>query len=475
METLSARLARFVVETTYADLPPAVVEATKVSLLDAIGVSLAASTLGEGCAAFVDLARQAGGRPEATLLGFGDKVPAREAALANGALAHALDYEDAFDGAPLHPNAAVIPAALAIAEQSGGVSGRELITAIAVGCDLVCRIGLCLTEPMESFGWYPPPMFGAYGATAAAARLLGLDAAQTVDAFSLTLNQSTCSGELKVSPNALLRAVRDAFAAHAGVLSAQLAQRGVVGFERPFEGVHGFFQLYVGGAYDPEVLTAGLGQRFHGKDVSLKGWPSCRGTHAYIEAALNMRAAHRIEPAQIAAIHAAGVPLLRMLMEPVEQRFAPATAIDAKFSLPFTIATSLVGGRVTLDDFATEALGRPEVLSLARLVDYEVLPDWGAAQMAAGRLEIRLKGGASHKREVAHALGHPANPIGRPALLVKFKDCARRAARPLSDAAIDRLARTILELESADDVGAALFGRDGLGTTDAEGARDNAA
>jgi 2-methylcitrate dehydratase PrpD len=455
METLSHRLARFVVETRYEDLPPEAILAAKKSLLDAIGVSLAASRIGEGCQAFVDLARASGGKPEATLLGHGDKVAARDAALANGAMAHAIDFEDAFDGAPLHPNASMVPAALAVAEARGGVSGREFLTALAVGCDLVCRIGLCLTTPMESFGWYPPPMFSAYGATAAAGRLMGLTAEQMVDAFSLTLCQSTCSGEIKVSADSLIRAVREAFGAQAGVLSAQLAAAGVIGFERPFEGGSGFFQIYGRGLYDEAILTADLGQAFHGPGVSYKAWPSCRGTHAYIEAALQLR--DGVSPEDIAEIRLGGTPLQRMLIEPTEQKRAPATAIDAKFSLPFTVATAFTRGKVTLDDFTPDALARPDVLALAPRVSYEVIADWGPDRMASGRMALLLNDGARRDIEIADALGHPRNPISDDALVAKFRDCAARAARPYAAADIARLALRILHLEALEDVGAELF------------------
>jgi len=460
VESLSQRLARHVLAVRYEDLPPSVVAATKASLLDAIGVTLAASGIGEGCDAFVDLARESGGRPESLILGHGFKVAARDAALANGAMAHALDFEDAFDGAPLHPNAPVIPALLALAQARGGVSGKDLITALAVGCDLVCRIGLCLTAPMEKRGWYPPPMFGAYGAAAVSSRLLSLTEAQVLDAFSLTLCQSTCSGELKSSPRSLMRAVRDSFAAQAGVVSAQLAKRGVIGFDLPFEGKAGFFNLYADGAYDPDVLTGGLGQRFYGEDVSFKAWPACRGTHAFIEASLDIRREPGFAIAEVVSIHGEGLELLWMLMQPQAQKRAPKTAIDAKFSLPFTIAAALIDGAVTLDSFTPAMMARTDILALAERVDYATVPDWGQDRMASGRLEVRMADGTVHRREILNAFGHPTNPIGLETLVAKFKDCGRRAAKPYSDAALDRLAERILSIETLDDAGAGLF--DGL-------------
>ena len=155
--------------------PPDAIEAAKLSLLDAMGVSIAAGTLGEGCAPFVALARAQGGEPVCTILGFGDRATAAGAALANGALAHALDFEDAHDEAFVHPNAALVPVLLALAEARGGVSGESFLTALAVGCDLTCRLGIALSTGLAARGWYGPPILGGLGAAAGAACLLGLD------------------------------------------------------------------------------------------------------------------------------------------------------------------------------------------------------------------------------------------------------------------------------------------------------------
>ncbi|MDB5672922.1 MAG: MmgE/PrpD family protein, partial [Alphaproteobacteria bacterium] len=214
---LSRAIAEHVANTPYSALPPATVAATKRALLDGIGVMLAASGLSVEAEPFVALAEAEGGTPAATILGRGTRVPAQAAAFANGALAHALDFEDAFDAAPTHPNASLIPAALAVAEAHGPVGGREFIAAMAIGCDLVCRLGLSLRRTMEEGGWYPPPILGAFGAAAAAARLMRLSARQVSDTFSLILCQVSCPGEIKYSADTVIRAVREAFPARAAV------------------------------------------------------------------------------------------------------------------------------------------------------------------------------------------------------------------------------------------------------------------
>jgi len=447
----SLLLARNIADIHYDDIPVPAIDAAKKSFLDALGVTLAASTLGEGCQAFVDLALAMEGVQESTILGFGARAPALMAAFANGSMAHALDFEDVHDSAPVHPNAATIPAALAVAESVGDVSGKRFLTAMVLGCDLTCRLGLALKEnPLES-GWYIPPILGAFGATAAACKLLDPTAEQVVDAFSLTLCQTTCSAELTVSPRSVVRSVRDAFSAKAGVLSALLAQRGVTGFERPIEGEGGLFSLYSRGNYDPMPLTNELGRTFEGANVSVKPWPSCRGTHAYIEAALHILSETSLEPSEVAGIKVVVSPVNKMLCEPQRSKKKPATAIDAKFSIPFVLATALLRGGVRLDHFTPRALADQDVLQMAGKVTYEV--DSGLTLKEAVRGFVQIDTGeATLSRRVDLPLGHPQNPISEETLVSKFMDCAKHSARRISDRKLEEVVELTANLEQVEDV-----------------------
>lgn len=451
--TLSAILGEYAARTCYDDLPNAAVTAAKNSLLDAIGVTLAASGIGEGCGAFVDLARETGGRQESTIIGYRCRVPVADAAFANGAMAHAVDFEDAHDLALVHPNAATVPAALAVAEAAGSVGGKELITALTVGCDLVCRLGLSLEADPALDGWYFPPMLGAFGAAAAAGKLLGLDPRQMVDAFSLTLCQTTCSAELKYSPDSMVRAVRDGFAARAGVVSAQLAAKGVRGFDRPFEGKAGLFALYARNRFNPDLLTADLGRRFEGVNVGFKPWPSCRGTHPHIEAALRIAAKPGFRPDAVTQIFATVNNVNLMLCEPAAQKRRPATAIDAKFSLPFTVATALRHGEVTLDSFTAEALCDEGVLSLAGKLSHQVDPDLGLRQAVQGKLEVHCADGTVYCEAVDQVYGSSERPLSPDDLMAKFIECAAHAATPVPATALDRFVVDVMAIEGINDIG----------------------
>jgi 2-methylcitrate dehydratase PrpD len=447
----SLTLAKHIVDVNYDDIPGDVLDATKKSILDGLATILAASGLGEGCEKFVNLAMAAGGRPESTIIGFGAKVPAYLAAFANGSMAHALDFEDTHDVALVHPNAATIPAALAVAESSGDMDGRRFITAITLGSDIVCRLGLALTKDPFEYGWYMPPILGAFGAATAAAKLLNLNRGQIVHAFSLTVCQATCSAEFVRSPQSMIRAVRDAFAAKAGVLSAQLAQRGIMGFEQPIEGQAGLFRLYARESYELRTLTNGLGRVFEGANVSFKPWPSCRGTHSFIEAALQITEKHDLKPSDIQDIRLTidPSPAKRVLCEPLPRKQRPRTAIDAKFSIPFVVAVAIAHRGVTLKDFTPQGLRDPMVLQIARRISCEVDRKLQATQ---GLIQIRAGRKVFTSQTPEYPYGHPRNPMSQEALVAKFRDCAAHSARQLSKGDANRLIELILHLEDVDSM-----------------------
>jgi 2-methylcitrate dehydratase PrpD len=449
---VTAPLTELLAGVGYDTLPPAARHAAKRVLLDATGVMLGASGMAPETSAFLGLVQAMGQGPCAVLGTDVSAVPPM-AALANGAMAHALDYEDAFDLAPGHPNASLVPALLALAQWQGGVDGRRFIAALIAGCELSCRMGLALERKMEVGGWYPPPILAGYGAALGAAHLLGLTPRQMADALSLTLCQVTMPGEIKHSARTVIRAVREAFPAQAAVQNALLAQQGLAGFEEPLEGASGFYALYAGGQFDPEVLLAPLeGSRWI-EHLTFKPWPSCRGTHPFIEMALDLRERHAFDAAEVVGVRVGVGPMQRMLVEPVDRKRAPATAIDAKFSVPFCVATVLAGRAIDLDSFSGERLRDPQVRALASKVEFE--QPAGAEQWRgdAGTLVVDFADGRRLEASLAQARGAPANPLSDCELTDKFVDCATRAARPMEAARARAMAGQILSLEECPDVG----------------------
>lgn len=422
-------------------------------LLDAVGVMLGASGMAGEVQPFVALARATGDGP-CRILGTSHRATSGMAALANGAMAHALDYEDAFDPAPGHPNASLVPALIALAQLRGKMGGRRFLAALVAGCEMSCRMALALRQPMEVGGWYPPPIVAGHGAALGAAHLLGLGPQAMADALSLTLCQVTMPGEIKYSQRTVIRAVREAFPAQAAVQAALLAEQGLAGFEQPLEGRAGFYALYAGGQFAPDVLLAPLAGSLLIEQLTFKPWPSCRGTHPFIQLALALRAEHDIVPDDIIGILVGVGPMQRMLVEPLARKRAPQVTIDAKFSVPFCTAAALVTGAIGLDSFSPQQLRDPAILALATKVDVIAPADAAGWRGDAGTLAITLADGRVLSGKLDRARGTPENPLGEGALVDKFVDCAGRAAVPLSVQAARDLAARILALEDCTDVGA---------------------
>lgn len=446
---VSAILARHVAAAT---LPAESRAVTRRAVIDAVGVMTAASGLGEGCDAFAALAKESGEGGTCTVLGFDFRTSPVMAAFANGAMAHALDFEDTHDATLVHPHAAVVPAALAAAEFIGGVSGRDFLDAVAIGADLSCRLALGLTESVEKRGFYFIPMLSAYGAAAAVARVLNLSESEIIQSLALASTQAVFSDALVTYPASHLRAVRDGFSARAGVTAALLARRGLQAFDRPIEGPGGLYANFARGKFDAERMLNGLGQDYEGARVSFKPWPSCRGTHAFVEAALSIAREQAIAADRIQRIDIAVSPFFAVLCEPPEQKRRPKTAIDAKFSIPFTVAVALGQGDVTLRDFSEQRLADPRLHALADSVHHVIEPAWTLEQSTRGVLTLTLADGSRLTREIIDPLGHPNNPMDQGAMRRKFEDCIAVARQPMDAAAVRRLAERLEGIEQAADV-----------------------
>lgn len=443
----SLALARHAASVRVDALPAGVASATRASVLDQCGVILAASGLAAACRPFVQLSRD-GASGRSVVIGHGFRAGDEAAAFANGAMAHALDFEDTHDATLVHPHASVLPAALAVA-QATGASGADLLAAVAVGADVACRVAMGFeSSPERPDGFTVIPVLGVYGATAAVGRLLGSPPERIVQGFALALGLATGSAAAQRDDASHWRAVRDGFNARAGVTAARLAHLGVVGFARPLEGRAGLYALYGGGRFDEQAALHGLGERFEGVHVSFKPWPSCRGTHAFVEATLGLAAEHALAVADVRAVRVRTSPFFRTLCEPRELRARPGTSTSARFSIPFAVGVALARRRATLEDFDGDALRDAGVLAIADRVAHEVVDAWTGAQSTRGAVRIECVDGRVLEREVVQPRGHPSNPMSADELHGKFAACAAHAAEPMDAARIERIARRIGALET---------------------------
>ena len=228
---ITRKLADFVASTKFEDIPSNVLEVEKQSILDNIGI-ISGGADGDGCREFVEYAVEAaaGGNPEASVLGFDIKLPAIWAAFANAAMTMALDFADTSATATIHPNTSTFAVCLAMAQKNKNISGKDFLTAMCVGSETACRLArAAVSSRFVPYGFYMPPVFTSFGATAAACKLLGLDADQIIDAWSLNLSQYTCSSELTQNKETPIRSIREAFAAKSAMSSAILAGKGIKG------------------------------------------------------------------------------------------------------------------------------------------------------------------------------------------------------------------------------------------------------
>lgn len=453
-EDFAVVLARFACNLSQAQLPGPVIAAAKANVFDTLACAAAGSSA-PGVAQARDLAAEWGGAAQASILAFGDKVPAHHAAWVNGTMAHARDYDDTHDAAVLHAGVSVVPAALAAAELRGGASGADFIAGVAAGLETICRLGVATQIGIIESGFMYTSLFGHFAATIAAGRVLGLNENQMVNALGIAYSQ--VSGNHQVTRDgALTKRMQPGFAAKAALISVQLALRNVRGAQATFEGLDGFLRVYLRDRCDREVLREGLGQRYEFTQLSYKPYPCCRFNHTAIEAALALRASKGIAAERVRRVR---VGVNRQAYEavctPVEVRKLPPTIVHAQFSIPYNVAAALIDGGVKLGHFSESAIHRGDILALAQrvdaFVDDEIEREW-SRNISPAHLQIDMEDGTTHSRRVDLPLGHPSRPMSVADFDVKAMDCFRVSARPSGEKAPGQLRDLVDRLELLDDV-----------------------
>jgi len=450
MKEMIAHLVR----TDFEDIPAQTIEKQKELLIDTLGVAVAGSKA-QGVTEVVDLLSEIGGKAESTLLVFGQKLPCLHAAMGNTLMAHGLDFDDFHEGAGVHANVCVVPPALAAAERVGGVDGKSLLAAVVLGIDLICRMGTAI--PLFT-GWHTTATFGIFGAAAAAGRIFGLDEAGMADALGIAYSQS-CGNRQARLEGKLTKRLQPALAAKAGVLAALLASRGMTGPHDILNGDWGMLRLYTGASFAKKYdtiqaeLTRDLGRVFYGDGLSIKPYPCCKAAHTAIAGAQHLLNRHRFEADRIEAVE---VLVSQGCYQTVGRPFAIKTnpQVDAQFSIPYTVATTLLEGRLGLEDFTEARIRDPRRISLAKKVVVSVDPELyepsGNVVNLTSRIVIRA-GGKTYAHQSLLAKGHPQHPMGRGEILAKFADCLRFGDPRLFEKRKEIQAR-LLNLEETADV-----------------------
>lgn len=450
-DTEAAQLfANHATETRFEDLSVDVVERTKHCILDTIGVAIAGSGTPD-ITAIHKIVTDWGGRAASTVFGFGDKLPPYTAVLANAAMAHQYDFDDTHDTAVCHPTAATLTAALAMGESVGGVSGKDLITAVACGNDLVTRLGLAIDGTLWDFPWVRAPVIGIFGATLSAGIILGLDKVQLRNALGFALPQAAGTLECLRGEESAVRGMRDGLIYKDAILAVSLAAAGLRGDQAVFDGAYGLFRAYFGGRYDRSRLLHRLGDQYEGINVSLKPWPSCRHTHATLTALFDVLEREDVEGTSVRRVVVHVGDGNERLCQPPGGEYGGRMALLC--NIPFAVSVALAHGAFPLSAFSEEGFSDPAVrtaLAKVRCVHDEAQNRLGTIE--PGHVEVELATGAVIEGRTDLALGHPNRPMSRHDVAAKVRLAVEAAVTPFTVDQIESLIDAVFSCEMVDDV-----------------------
>jgi 2-methylcitrate dehydratase PrpD len=452
--TAAERLAEFATTLTLDDVPREVVHHAKLHLLDTIGCGLAAhatGVAGEGRHAMSEL----GGEAQSTVIASDARLPAPNAAFANAMLCHGLDFDDTHSDSVSHVSTVTCPAALAVGEAQG-LGGAEVLAAIVGANEVVTRLGMAASGRFHARGFHPTAICGIFGATCAAARLSGVDAATAAGALGIA--GSMASGLFAyLEDGTATKPIHPAWASHGGILASRLSALGAEGPPSVVEGRFGLYHAFLGaerGEIDVDAQLADLGSRWETPRIAYKPFPVCHFMHGSLGAAAEASGGRLLSPEEVVSVVVtvpeAGVSLV---LEPAGQKVAPRSDYEGKFSLQYSVASMLVRGHVAVSDFSDEAIADPAVLAVAAKVTYET-PEYPTYPQAfPGGVRVTLADGTVLERDFPHQKGGPENPMSDDEVRAKFRANALLAV-PAELA--ERLEAALLDLESQDDLTAAL-------------------
>ncbi len=441
------KLAAYVTAESFEKLPEATVRAVRRAILDTLGVTLAGAI--EPTAARVRaMIEPRRARTDATIAGTPLRGSVEDAALANGTAAHALDYDDLQISLQGHPSAPILSAALALAEKQRA-SGADLVLAFVVGVEIEAKLGRALNPAHYEVGWHATGTLGVLGASASAAKLLGLSTERTEHALAIAASMA-CG--IKANFGTDCKPLHVGHAARCGLEAAALAQVGFTGNPRALEHPDGLGSTHGGGIKPAwELATEGLGAPHEVADpgIGIKRYPSCASTHQALDATLGLADDHAIDPAAVESVEC-GVYYLAPHQLIYDR---PETGLQGKFSMPYCVALAMLQRSVGLADFTDAGIRRSDVQQFMPKVRMFVHPEQATRECFLTRftdVTITLADGRRLQRRAAQAKGQPKNPLTDTELEVKFRDCAVRVLPPER---ADVIIGLVKALESLADVG----------------------
>ncbi len=429
-------------------LPGRVAEFARLHLLDAIGVALAAASL-ETRPRIERAVAAMGSATESTGLGLAAPLPAPAAALLNGSLIHALEFDDTHMGAVVHASAVVAPVALAVAERER-CGGEALLKAFVLGWELLSRAGLACPGGFHARGFQGTAVLGAPVAAAVASWLVGLDRAPMQAAMGIAGSQASGIFEF-VSDGTTVKMLHGGWPAHAGILAAALAREGLTGPATVFEGPRGIYRAFTDDAQAAERFSRSLedlGERWLLPEAAFKAYPCCH----YIQAALEALQAVLAGGVQAADIERIDCELPRevawLVCEPWDRKLAPPSGHVAKFSLPYCLAALALDGRVDVATFDRRDAD-PRLTPMMQRVRFLPMAASGFPARYPARVRVLARDGASHAIEIQDVLGSSARPFSRAQVLDKFR---ANATRRLTEEAVGEVIARVEALDAATEL-----------------------
>ncbi len=449
---LSTRLARWTVETSFETLPPDVIHATKLRIIDAIGLALAGAETAFG-RSVLEAERAMSPDGPCSVFGTGERLPLGGAAFVNGARVQALEFDDTHNESIVHMSGPAVSAAFALA-QTQQVSGKDIIRAIAVANEVSCRVGSVSVGQFHKRGFHPTGLFTPFGVAYLASALMGLDVEATSRAAGIV--GSFASGLLECWVDGTdSKFLHSGWAARAGLTAAALARAGTTGPPAILEGRFGLFASHV---QDPSAprdfgrITDTLGDDWESRRASFKPFPAAHVLHPYISAVLRLRALHNIHVDDVMRIDCPVAAFnVGIVCEPAAEKWAPRTDSHGRVSLQFSVAEALATGRLGKNAYSSQVRNDPAILELARRVHYRPDPRFDGLAHFRGEVTITLRDGRVVSETEEYNRGSAQNPMTAEELRAKFDD---NAGGILSAPMRDRLCDTVMQLERLDDAAA---------------------
>jgi 2-methylcitrate dehydratase PrpD len=449
MDDISRAVSEHVSKTRFENLSREAVASAKRSTLDTIGAMVAGSSA-PGVDIVTNLAKGWGGIEESLVIGFGIRLPAPLAAWCNGTMARALEIDDCVDFLPVHPSASAVPALLALSELKKGMSGKDYLTALAVGQDLIIRMGLTLKKNAMQSG--RNNLFKIFGPTAALSNAMGLNQEQTQNALGISFSHAVGDGQCALDGALTLR-LQQGIVAQGALLSVLLAEQGFTGAKNFLMGNWGYLKSW---EPDPKLnfLISGLGEKFYGEKITIKPFSSCRATHSAIDLVTRLSKQNNIDAPSITRIIIRTSPEIHNLVgTPHEIKANPDSVPTAQFSIQFTVAAALVKGDMFLKELEPSSLNDKKIRALASCVQVEPDPELRTDKvLGKTRIIIECKNNTIFKGEIEFPIGSPEQSMSYSDCVQKFMKCLPYAANTIDFGRADILIELVERLEEITDV-----------------------